>query len=462
MKGKIRVTKKQTDTDKPIKQVPHQFDTVAGTKIAEIATQMTQLKSQAKQILADTKDVWSPLGRRAPFMREAFKNVALPVKSKSELIEKMGGSNRIVVAPSLRGHLEPNSVVDIVDSLSGFLDQVLPVTSWETLVRQIVSNEQHSRKGDGKKGANSNPLLRAIPKKNLKEIYKTPQRRIAAFGGEKFGEYRQAFERKRPALEVLAAKGRISATAIVLELRAFKEYSALISILDIEALIEAFAALQKANYAKKVSAKCASCITNLTNAEGYLNNCSDYLDNVLAAQTITATILGYNTKAENALESANQLIAQAVADLASAEANLQHIPENLEAQNGVAEAQDKLEQVQNLLSEITQKMAQAEDHKDILSIPLVSITIHCVEEDPCCDDDWNNVNVFITNETHPNVPEGSGTTHGNGRCTISGRFGNSTIHVQSEGPGGWNFANTFNVGNHSQTFTITEDLPGSE
>lgn len=459
MKTKPAKTTDQSSPEHTVKTVANQFDTGANQRISEIAEQIATLKGQASQLLAETMDVWSPLGRRAPLMREAFRNVALPVASKGELLAKMGGNDRIIVAPALNGHLEPHSAADLVDSLSDFLGQVLPVSSWETLVRQIISHVHHSRGTTAQPG--KPPLLRRIPKRNLKEILTTPHRLTSAVGGEKFGVYRQAFEQKRPALETLADQRPKTATGKLLALRAFKEYLPLFNKFEF-GNYDLTGGMKVIDYAKMVSAHCASAITHLTNAEGYLNNCSDFLDNVLAAQTLTQGIKNYNSKAENALESANQLLSQAVADLATAEAALMHIPDNQKAQTAVAEAQDKLEQLQNLLSEITQKMAQAEDHKDILSIPWVAITIHCVEYDPCCDEDWKDVNVTIANVTHPSVPKGSGTTNGSGKCTISGRFGNSAIYIQTDGPGEWDFAYSKNVQDHSRTFTLTEDLPGNE
>jgi hypothetical protein len=357
-------------------------------------------------------------------------------------------------------------VLDILEALSDFLDKTLPVNSWESLVRQIIINEQNARKAKLEKGVKVKPLLRDIANKNLKKILSTPERKLAALGGEKLGPYRNAFEKNRPMLEALARKGDGSAKSMVMKLKAFDNFSGILTSVDFALFDISIYILDtlnaKKHYADIVSAKTASAITHLNNAAVFLNNSGNYLDNVIAAAALTPTILNYNVMAQNALNSANQLLSQAIADLANAEAALQHIPDNQQAQNAVAEAQNRLAQVQGLLAQITVKMAAAEDHKDILSIPMVSITIHCVEEDPCCDDDWNNVNVDISNETHTNVPDGHGTTSGSGRCTISGRFGNSTIHVHTDGPGGWNFDRTFNVQNHSVEFTITEDLPGWE
>lgn len=444
------------------------FDDSENPKISELGLAIRKLRDERDALIEGSVDVWSPLGRRAPLLRAAFKDVTLPVQTRYQLIQAMGGDDRVILAPSLTGGNMVVSVVDLVEALTPFLDEVLPVLTWEDLVLEIVKREAKARKGK----AGGSRLLRDLGSKNLRQILDDPRRVRKAFPNTKPGEYSRAFAAKRTYYDILlqpldadkrtktrSVKRLFSRVAMDAQHFGFQYRS----VEDMLAIIEAIKAFLEKNDAVQAGlAKASSATTHLANAEQLLGQVSGLLDSVLAATSLNSTVTSRNQQAADKLESASQLIAQAIADLAAAETAANKAPTSTELANAVAEAQNRLETLQNLYEAQLDKMAQAETHKDVLAIPSVCVTIKCIEDDPCCDDEWAGVNVCVSNLDNPDVPQACGVTNGSGRVTVCGRFGNSSITVTSQDGGDWDETRNFEMGSSSSTFTITTDLPGWE
>lgn len=435
------------------------FNISSNDALEKIALQIDAHKQEYQSHLDNVKDVWTPLGRQAPLLRTVFNGVNLPIQNKNELIEALGGEDKVFIAPSLDGYMMAVTVKDLVANLDSFLEKGLefPVIDWESLAHQIMKWEYKNRKSEDKKQR----LLRNIDSKHLDTILGNEKKVRLLFPKQHQRKFSEEFELKRHNYESMLQKPDKGFLQLFSGMPFFSNDTFTIELIArlLEYLKEKNNEQQNANI---VQAKISSANTHLNNAEQSINTASGYISNVLSANNLTSTVRNYNTLAQNLLDSANQLLAQAIADLAAAEAAAQVIPDNAEAQNAVAEAQAKLEGVQNQLSALILEMARAEAHKDVLSIPEVCITIRCIEEDPCCDDDWNGVNVCITNTSNADVPEVCGTTAGNGSVTLCGRFGNSSVVVRTTGSGGWNETRYFNIGSHGVSYTIKVDLAGWE
>ncbi len=440
------------------------FDTSTNTRVHELGEQMSALIAERDAVLAGVDDMWTPLGRRAPLLRAMFTGVTLPITTKYQLVEQMGGEERIVRAPALDGTGTAVCVRDFVEAIEPFLDEVLPVQDWDTLAHEILKREHRARKGK----AGGRKLLARLGNRHLRRILESPEIMRKAFGASRPGKFSAEFERKRPEYELLLtpmARGRGEARSVRYLFSTIRAYPNLYAF-DLVTLLELLGFLilttDDAEAKNTVLAKSSAAITHLNNAEQNVLQASTLLDNVLGATSLTSTVTSWNQQALNKLESANQLLAQAIADIAAAEAAAAKVPGNAEAASAVAEAQARLEEIQNQIAALLTKTARAEAHKDVLAIPDVCVTIKCVEDDPCCDDNWSDVEVCVRNQSNPDVPMVCGTTGSSGSVTLCGHFGDSAVVVTTNGPGGWDETRTYNVGPTGTSRTIKVDLPGFE
>lgn len=449
------------------------FDVSVNTTIEKIGHQINKLNKEYDSLLKNIKDVWTPLGKGAPLLREAFNGVQLPINNKEQLIDEMGGKDRLIIAPSLDGSMTVVSVLDMVEDLSLILDNFLPLNDWESLARNIIKWQINARRKNDK----SVYLLHKIGDKHLRSLLKDTDRARRVLPQNK-REFSEAFEIRKPLHKQMTKKPEngaynlffsnitfVRATQAKLTgIAALDHYidhmaRAMIEISEIfEAMWRYWEERREEEEQKEiVFAQTSSAITYLTTAEENINEASSNLDNVLLSNNITSEVLEYNNDAYNREDSASQLILRGLGALALAEAAAKKIPGNAEAQNAVAEAQGKLEDVQRQADNLITKMGDAERHKDILSIPMVCVTIQCIDVDWCCSQYWNNTNVCIQNSSNLDVPEVCGTTSGNGNVTLCGRFGNSSIIVTTSGPSGWNETKMYYIGTMPVSYVIQGD-----
>ncbi len=209
-----------------------------------------------------------------------------------------------------------------------------------------------------------------------------------------------------------------------------------------------------------VKAKTASATTYLNQAETALTLASGYLDAVLNANSLTADVQLKNVMAKNQLIVATALLNQANADLALAQASLQGCPGDAAAQNAVAQAEAKRITIQQKLTEIQAKLAQAEDHKDLIAIPLIMISVKCWDYDSCSSNDpESNVDVTVSNINHPQVEPMMVTTGADGLAVVTGRFGKSLVQVMgiAHGEGDELQQTVFQTNTQSKFVSLTFD-----
>jgi hypothetical protein len=97
--------------------------------VMEIGRELERLRQSLIQVRSQVGDVFDDFGPHAPFLRGVFEPVALPVQTPTELLEKMGGPDRIFVVPDMKGRPTAVAAADVVDTLAPFLSKFLPAES---------------------------------------------------------------------------------------------------------------------------------------------------------------------------------------------------------------------------------------------------------------------------------------------------------------------------------------------
>ncbi|MGL4465131.1 MAG: hypothetical protein ACRC1K_23500 [Planctomycetia bacterium] len=413
------------------------IDPSGNARMAAVGEELRRLQEELRRQRHEIRDVFTPMGQHAPFLRAAFASISLPINTIDEMLERLGGPDRVISAPGMDGASIIVSAADFVDGLRPFLTELLPIRSWADTSRRIAAMVRKVGKHE--------PLLKRLRSEHLKAILADPERRERAFPNQPHRQFRQMFLSR---LEIRLSKIRNA--------RAMDVHPGFLSLEDFVKItkgwLETHLDIIQANIvtAKIVAAKTASAMTLMTQADAQFNAAETHFEIVLLAQALTNSVRTHNAQGEAAYDAAVELVFLAAADVNAAAAAAQQIPDNAQAQTAVAQAQAKLQILVQRLQVILDKLGQTEDHKDLIAIPIIAITVSCFEEDSCNDNDpVANVSVSITNLDNTNIQQ-TGQTNSGGFLTLQGRFGNSRVLVVAESSSEEEtLQNTFSTGTQS-------------
>lgn len=350
------------------------------------------------------KSPFAILGNGAPIFKALFAGMKYPVKNRKDLLDKLGGKERIIVVTAPDGQDIAYSVVDLFDAFDE-LPKLFPMKSASDIAKKFAVLEAKRRKK-----RKTSPLLKvkgkqmaALHKKRPPFVYEPTMMPIALPKDAATGSIllRALKDRKTKSL-ISSASGEIS--IVLLEL-----IRHLIEFIEAQEAKAAAAAAARAEQHANAAEAAANEATQATQSVG------SSATNEQAQQAVDLACAKATQATQEATEAANAA-AEACAHASSA-------PGSTSAQTSCSRARMAASRAQAAASRAQGACSRA---RDIASIGIVTICGHVTEEDPCCDDNWSGAYIEVCNVNYPEIPCQTDTTDGNGNYCVTGRFGHSS------------------------------------